>query len=246
MFDIATTLCVKDYINHSTIYFHKLTINFISTLYLSLHVCHITIHSINALYPLCLCLLLISANRVSNATCNAMQWPVIILFWSLYFYNLISWCSQVLSLLVPLTPMIDNKHFTKSIQQGKFQTSGVKQKFYQRTKVAQRTTLLTIGQSQTCVRSQSRDSGNDFRILEIMSDNSRFLFNLFLYPHVVPSRFSKRMSFFGTDYRFWSWLGLTRNENVKSRIKLSAKHYSSETRSFMAIYWLDFTANVIY
>ena len=34
-----------------------------------------------------------------------------------------------------------------------------------------------------------RDSGNDFRVPEIGSDNSRFSFIVFLYPHVVPSRF---------------------------------------------------------
>ena len=47
-----------------------------------------------------------------------------------------------------------------------------------------------------------------------------FLVYLFSYPHVVPSRSSKRLSFLGADFRFWSWLGLTRNENVKSRIKV--------------------------
>ena len=44
-----------------------------------------------------------------------------------------------------------------------------------------------------------RDSGNDFRVPEIGSDNSRFKFILFSYPHVVPhvvpSRFSKQLSF---------------------------------------------------
>ena len=43
-----------------------------------------------------------------------------------------------------------------------------------------------------------------------------FLFILFSYPHVIPSCFSKRSSFLGTDFHFWSWLGLTRNQNVKS------------------------------
>ena len=37
-----------------------------------------------------------------------------------------------------------------------------------------------------------RDSGNDSWIPKIGSDNSCFSFILFLYPHVVPSRFSKR------------------------------------------------------
>ena len=49
---------------------------------------------------------------------------------------------------------------------------------------------------------QGTDSGNDFRIPKIALDNSRFLFNLFSYPHVVPSRFSKRLSFLGTDLTF--------------------------------------------
>ena len=31
-----------------------------------------------------------------------------------------------------------------------------------------------------------------------------FSFILLLYPHVVPSHFSKRLSFLGTDFRFWS------------------------------------------
>ena len=57
----------------------------------------------------------------------------------------------------------------------------------------------------------SRDSGNEFRIPEIAS------FILLLFLHVVSSRFFKRKSFFGTDFCFWSWLGLTRNRNVKSR-----------------------------
>ena len=60
-----------------------------------------------------------------------------------------------------------------------------------------------------------RDSVNDFWVPEKGSDNSRFLFILFLYPHVVPSRFSKQLSFLGADFRFWSLLGLTRNGNVK-------------------------------
>ena len=51
---------------------------------------------------------------------------------------------------------------------------------------------------------RTRDSGNDFRIPKIGSDNSRFSFILFLYPHVVPSRSSKRPSFLGADFRFWS------------------------------------------
>ena len=51
---------------------------------------------------------------------------------------------------------------------------------------------------------KGRDSGNDFRISQIASDNSRFLFNLFLYPHVIPSLFTKQLSFLGTDFRFWS------------------------------------------
>ena len=59
-----------------------------------------------------------------------------------------------------------------------------------------------------------RDSGNDFRVPEIGSDNGHFSF-----LHVVSSHFSKQMSFLGYDFRFWSWLGMTRNENVKSRIK---------------------------
>ena len=63
---------------------------------------------------------------------------------------------------------------------------------------------------------QGRDSGNNFQVPEIGSDNNCFLFILFSYPHVVPSRFFKRPSFLGTDFCFWCWLGLTRNENVKS------------------------------
>ena len=59
-----------------------------------------------------------------------------------------------------------------------------------------------------------RDSGNDFRVPEIGLDNSCFSFILFLYPHVVPSRFSNRLSFLGADFRFWSWLVLTRNKVV--------------------------------
>ena len=51
---------------------------------------------------------------------------------------------------------------------------------------------------------RSRDNGNDFRIPEIGLDNSRFLFILFLYPQVVPSRSAKRPSFLGADFRFWS------------------------------------------
>ena len=51
---------------------------------------------------------------------------------------------------------------------------------------------------------QSRDSGNDFRIPVIASDNSRFLFILFSYPHVISSRYSKGLSFLGADFRFWS------------------------------------------
>ena len=49
-----------------------------------------------------------------------------------------------------------------------------------------------------------RDSGNDFRVPEMGSDKSRFSFILFLYPLVVPSRFSKRLLFLGADFRFWS------------------------------------------
>ena len=59
-----------------------------------------------------------------------------------------------------------------------------------------------------------RDSGNDFRVPEIGLDNSCFSFILFLYPHVVPSRFSNRLSFLGADFHFWSWLVLTRNKVV--------------------------------
>ena len=43
-----------------------------------------------------------------------------------------------------------------------------------------------------------RDSGNDFRITEIVLDNSRSSFKLFSYPHVVPSCFSKSLN----DRRF--------------------------------------------
>ena len=50
----------------------------------------------------------------------------------------------------------------------------------------------------------SRDSGNDFRIPEIASDSSCFLFILFLYPHVIPSHFSKQLLFLGADFCFWS------------------------------------------
>ena len=50
----------------------------------------------------------------------------------------------------------------------------------------------------------SKDSGNDFRIPKIPLDNSRFSFILFLYPHVIPSRSSKQLSFLGTDFHFWS------------------------------------------
>ena len=35
-----------------------------------------------------------------------------------------------------------------------------------------------------------RDSGNNFWVPEMGSDNSRFSFILFLYPHVVSSHFS--------------------------------------------------------
>ena len=52
-----------------------------------------------------------------------------------------------------------------------------------------------------------RDSGNDFRIPEIASDNSHFSFIIFSYPHVGPSRSSKRPSVLGADFCFWSWLG---------------------------------------
>ena len=38
-----------------------------------------------------------------------------------------------------------------------------------------------------------RYSGNNFQVPEIGSNNSRFSFILFLYPRVVPSRFSKRL-----------------------------------------------------
>ena len=51
---------------------------------------------------------------------------------------------------------------------------------------------------------KSRDSGKDFRIPEIGLDNSRFSFILFSYTRVIPSRLSKRPSFLGTDFRFWS------------------------------------------
>ena len=64
------------------------------------------------------------------------------------------------------------------------------------------------------------DSGNDFRVPEIGSDNSCFSFILFLYPHVVPSHSSKWPSFLRADFCFWSWPGLTRNENAKSHIKV--------------------------
>ena len=53
-------------------------------------------------------------------------------------------------------------------------------------------------------RLQGRDSGNDFRVPKIGLDYSRFLFILFLYPQDVPSRFTKRPSFLGTDFHFWS------------------------------------------
>ena len=36
-----------------------------------------------------------------------------------------------------------------------------------------------------------RDSGNDFWVPKIGSDNSGFSLILFSYPHVVPSHFSK-------------------------------------------------------
>ena len=44
-----------------------------------------------------------------------------------------------------------------------------------------------------------RDSGNDFRVPEIGSDNSGFSFILFSYPHVIPSSSSTRPSFLGAD-----------------------------------------------
>ena len=62
-----------------------------------------------------------------------------------------------------------------------------------------------------------RDCGNDFWVPEIGSDNSRFTFILFLYPHVVPSRSFKWPSFLGADFHFWSCLGLTRNVNVRQK-----------------------------
>ena len=49
-----------------------------------------------------------------------------------------------------------------------------------------------------------RDSGNNFRVPEIGSDNNRFSFILFSYPHVIPSCSSKRPSFLGADFHFWS------------------------------------------
>ena len=45
----------------------------------------------------------------------------------------------------------------------------------------------------------ARDSGNDFRIPEIVSDNSCFSFNLFSYPHVVRSRFLELTFVSGAD-----------------------------------------------
>ena len=57
------------------------------------------------------------------------------------------------------------------------------------------------------------------RIPEIASVSGRFSFILFSFLHVVSSRFFKRKSFLGTDFHFWSWLGLTRKGNVKSCIK---------------------------
>ena len=65
----------------------------------------------------------------------------------------------------------------------------------------------------------SRDSGNDFWVPEIGSDNGPFSFIFFSFPHVVSSCLFKQMLVLGTDFHFWSWLGLTRNGNVKSRIK---------------------------
>ena len=51
---------------------------------------------------------------------------------------------------------------------------------------------------------EDRDSGNDFWVPKIGLDNSHFSLILFLYPHVVPSRSSKRLSFLGADFCFWS------------------------------------------
>ena len=50
----------------------------------------------------------------------------------------------------------------------------------------------------------ARDSGKDFGFPEIGLDNSCFSFILFSYPHVIPSRFSKRLLFLGADFHFWS------------------------------------------
>ena len=45
----------------------------------------------------------------------------------------------------------------------------------------------------------TRDSGNDFQVPEIGSDNSHFLFILVLYPRVVPSRFLELTFVSGAD-----------------------------------------------
>ena len=64
--------------------------------------------------------------------------------------------------------------------------------------------LLNVNKLPDDVGHRGRDIGDDFWVPEIGSDNSCFLFILFLYPRVVPSRFSKRLSFLGDDFRFWS------------------------------------------
>ena len=72
-----------------------------------------------------------------------------------------------------------------------------------------------------------RDSGNNFRIPEIGSDNSRFLFISFLNPQGVPSRFSWVLSDLTlNERRSWSvFLGTTRNKVVSYQI--SKKRHKS-------------------
>ena len=60
------------------------------------------------------------------------------------------------------------------------------------------------GSRKKLVQGRGRESGNDFRVPEIGLKNSCFSFILFPYPHVIPSCFSKWLSFLGADFRFWN------------------------------------------
>ena len=50
-----------------------------------------------------------------------------------------------------------------------------------------------------------RDSGNDFRVAKIGSDNGHFWF-FFSFPRVVSSLFFKRMLVLGTDFHFVGYI----------------------------------------